>query len=264
MSVGDHVGWGYLQSSCGHCEQCLTGTEQLCREAELYSKSNLDQGSYATYGIWKADYVFAIPESMAPEEAAPLMCGGATVFRVLHSFGILPTDRVGVIGVGGLGHLAIQFASKMGCEVVVLSGTDSKKDEAFRLGASEFVAIKGRKTLNDVIKTPLNHLLVTTSVPPDSNLVLPIMAPRGVIYPVTVSEDQMQIPYAALIMLELRVQGSLVAPRQVHRDMLRFAARHAIRPVVETFPMTVQGITEAMDRLNSGNIRYRGVLTVGA
>jgi D-arabinose 1-dehydrogenase-like Zn-dependent alcohol dehydrogenase len=201
---------------------------------------------------------------MAPEVAAPLMCGGATVFRALHSFGVRPTDRVGVIGVGGLGHLAIQFAAKMGCEVVVLSGTESKREEAMRLGANEFVATKGRDKLDDVITKPLNHLLVTTSFPPDWNLLLPVMAPQATIFPLTVSADEMRIPYLALLRGELTIQGSLVAPRQVHKEMIRFAHLHGIKPIVETFPLSVDGITEAMDRLNSGNIRYRGVLAVGA
>ncbi len=179
------------------------------------------------------------------------MCGGATVFHVLRSFGIGCTDRVGVVGVGGLGHLAIQFASKMGCEVVVFS-------EAMKLGATQFIATQGQDKFD--IGKPLNHLLVTTSVPPEWKKFIPLMAPKGVIYPVTVSDGDLQIPYEAILFSELRIQGSLVAPRQVHREMIEFAALHGIRPVIEEFPLTVEGITEAMDRLNAGKMRYRGVL----
>jgi len=186
------------------------------------------------------------------------MCGGATVFHVLRSFGIGCTDRVGVVGVGGLGHLAIQFASKMGCEVVVFSATESKKEEAMKLGATQFIATQGQDKFD--IGKPLNHLLVTTSVPPEWKKFIPLMAPKGVIYPVTVSDGDLQIPYEAILFSELRIQGSLVAPRQVHREMIEFAALHGIRPVIEEFPLTVEGITEAMDRLNAGKMRYRGVL----
>jgi len=186
------------------------------------------------------------------------MCGGATVFHVLHSFNIKPTDRVGVIGVGGLGHLAIQFAAKMGCEVVVFSSTENKREEAMNLGAKQFVSIKGKGELN--VGKQIAHLIVTTSVPPDWDKFLPIMAPSGVIYPVTVSFDKLQLAYRVITRKELRVQGTLVAPRQVHREMIEFARLHGIKPIIEQFPLMVEGITEAMDRLNEGKMRYRAVL----
>lgn len=137
------MGWGYFHSTCGNCFHCLTGHENICQEAKKYGNANLDQGSFATYGIWKADYVFKLPPIISFEHAAPLMCGGATVFHVLRSFGIRSTDRVGVIGIGGLGHLAIKFAAKMGCEVVVFSSTESKRREAMELGGKHFVTISG-------------------------------------------------------------------------------------------------------------------------
>jgi D-arabinose 1-dehydrogenase-like Zn-dependent alcohol dehydrogenase len=143
--------------------------------------------------------------------AAPLMCGGATVFNVLRSFGAKPTDRVGIIGVGGLGHLAIQFASKMGCQAVVFSSTDSKKDEATKLGADEFVATKGVKQLQ--VSGPIDHLIVTTSFQPNWSQFLPIMAPGAKIYLLTVSNDDFTIPYMPLIDGELRIQYGLSPDR---------------------------------------------------
>ena len=186
------------------------------------------------------------------------MCGGATVYNVLRSFGVKPTDRVGIIGVGGLGNLAIQFASKMGCEVVVFSSTDSKKDEALKLGADEFVATKRVKELQ--ISGPVDHLIVTTSFQPDWSQFLPILAPGATIYPLTVSGDDFKIPYMPIIAGELKIQGSLVAARQVHKEMLAFAAHHSIKPIIEQFPMTVEGITESMKKLEDGKMRYRGVV----
>jgi D-arabinose 1-dehydrogenase-like Zn-dependent alcohol dehydrogenase len=259
---GDRVGWGYQHSSCGHCKQCLTGHETLCPERAMYGYADQDQGSFAHYAVWKADYIFAIPSSIATEHAAPLMCGGATVFNALQSFGTKPTDRVGVIGIGGLGHLAIQFAAKMGCEVVVFSSTDSKKDEAFKLGATEFVATKNVKDLAEKVARPIDTLLVTTSVQPDWKQFLPIMAPGATIFPLTVSADDLTIPYMPILAGELKIQGSLVAARQVHREMLVFAAHHGIKPIIEVFPMTQEGITECMEKLEKGGMRYRGVLAV--
>ncbi|KAF8864935.1 putative NADP-dependent alcohol dehydrogenase C 2 [Acephala macrosclerotiorum] len=257
---GDSVGWGYQHDSCGYCKQCLTGHETLCPERKMYGYANHDQGSFAHYGVWKADFVFKIPDSIPREYASPLMCGGATVWNVLSLFTAKPTDRVGIIGVGGLGHLAIQFAAKMGCQVVVFSGTDSKKDEAMKLGASEFIATKGATELH--VSGPIDHLLITTSFQPDWKLFLPIMAPSGTLYPLTVSNEDFKIPYMPIIAGELKIQGSLVAARQVHRDMLAFAAHHQIRPIIQKFPMTVEGITESMKMLGEGKVRYRGVLVV--
>ena len=226
----------------------------------MYGSADLDQGSFSHYAIWKADYIFAIPDGMAREYAAPLMCGGATVFNALQSHGTKSTDRVGVIGIGGLGHLAIQFAAKMGCEVVVFSSTDNKKEEAMRLGATEFVTTKGAKELQ--VSRPIDQLLVTSSVQPDWNQFLPIMAPGATIFPLTVSMDDLKIPYMPILAGELKIQGSLVAARQVQREMLAFAAHHQIKPIIEQFPMTQEGITECLEKLGSGKMRYRGVVYV--
>ena len=257
---GDSVGWGYQNKACNHCKQCLTGHETLCEERELYGNHNLDQGSFASHAVWDADYIYNIPSSIPRELAAPLMCGGATVYNALRSFngGVKPNDRVGIIGIGGLGHLAIQFAAKMGVQVVVFSGTDAKKEEALALGANEFVATKGVSELK--VSDPIDHLIVTTSFQPDWKLFLPVLAPSATIYPLSVSFDDFQMPYVPLLWKELKVQGSLVAARQVHRNMLEFAARHQIKPIIELFPMTEDGITEAMEKLANGHMRYRGVL----
>jgi D-arabinose 1-dehydrogenase-like Zn-dependent alcohol dehydrogenase len=222
----------------------------------MYGGADKDQGSFASHAVWKADYIYKIPDTIPREYAAPLMCGGATVFNVLRS--VKATDVVGIIGVGGLGHLAIQFAAKMGCEVVVFSTTDSKKSEAAKLGAGEFIATKGLKELK--VLRPIDHLLVTTSQQPDWKLYLPIVAPGGTVYPLTVSQGDLSIPYAFVNSKELRIQGSVVAARNVLREMLDFAAHHQIRPIIETFPMTVEGIEEGFQRLADGKMRYRGVL----
>jgi D-arabinose 1-dehydrogenase-like Zn-dependent alcohol dehydrogenase len=258
LKKGDRVGWGYQHNSCGHCEWCLSGRETFCAERAMYGYADLDQGSMGSAAVWKESFLYKIPDSITDAEAAPLMCGGATVFNALKMYNIQPTDRVGVIGVGGLGHLAIQFAAKMGCDVIVLSGTESKREEAMKLGASEFVAMKGKTSLD--IGRKMNALLVTTSVQPDWNILLPAMAPDSKVFPLTVSNDEFKIPYMPLLMSGISVQGSLVAARQIHTHMLQFAAQHQIKPINMEFPMTEEGITKAMDTLSSGEMRYRGVL----
>ena len=149
-------------------QQCLRGFETFCPHRAMYGGADLDQGSLGSSAVWKEDFLFHVPDGISDEDAAPLMCGGATVFNALRMYDSQPTDRIGIIGMGGLGHLAIQFAAKMGCDVVVFSGTDSKKEEAKHLGATDFYATKGLKELS--IDKPLDRLLVTTSFVPGTCL----------------------------------------------------------------------------------------------
>ncbi|KAJ6498874.1 chaperonin 10-like protein [Mycena sanguinolenta] len=255
--VGDIVGWGITQKTCGVCEQCLLGHDQYCATRDRYGVTNLDQGSHGSHAIWEQAFLFHVPPGLAPEHAAPLMCGGATVFEVIETYNIRPTDRVGVIGVGGLGHLAIQFLAKMGATVVVFSHTDSKRGDAMRLGASEFYATNGVERFDMPL---LDHLMVTTSSLPDWTPFLGIMKPKGSIYPLTVSPGDLSMPSMAVVSGGLRVQGSLIAARSVHKRMLEFAAHNHVAPVIEKFPLSRNGVEEGMRRLREGKMRYRGVL----
>jgi len=138
---------------------------------------------------------------------------------------------VSFAGVGGLGHQAVQFAAKMGCEVVVSSGTDSKKEEAMKLGAKEFYATKGLEDLTKLGCEPINRLLVTTSKLPDFAMYFPILAPEACIFPLGVSQGTLEVPYMPLLLSGIR---SLVAPRVMHERMLRSAATHGIEPITES------------------------------
>ncbi|KAF2087769.1 GroES-like protein [Saccharata proteae CBS 121410] len=258
LKKGDRVGWGYQHDGCMRCDQCQTGNDVFCPERAMYGFADLDQGSMAEGGVWKESYLFKIPDNMTDEDAAPLMCGGATVYTCFDLYNVPPSARVGIIGIGGLGHLAIQFAAKRGNDVVVLSGTDSKKEEAFRLGAKEFYATKDAKELN--IGKPLDALLVCTSAHINWDLYFPIMAPSSIMFPLSVESGNLVVPYMPLILSGIRIQGSLVASRACHRRMLEFAARHDIKPMINKFPMTAEGINRAIETLESGKMRYRGVL----
>ncbi|KAI1764335.1 GroES-like protein [Hypoxylon sp. FL1150] len=259
LKKGDRVGWGYSTDSCGQCDECLDSWEQFCPDRALYGSSHPDQGSFASHAVWRESFLHRTPDALTDAEAAPLQCGGATTFAALYD--VRHGDTVGVMGMGGLGHLAIQFANKLGCRVVVLSGSDRKKDEALRLGATEFIATKGVDTLK--VTRPLKRLLVTTSAQPDWKTILPLMAPRSTIYPLSVESGDFRIPYMPLVYRGIAVQGSLVASRIQHRRMLDFAALHGVKPIVETFPMTEEGIGEAMRKLEEGTVYYRAVLVVG-
>jgi D-arabinose 1-dehydrogenase-like Zn-dependent alcohol dehydrogenase len=263
---GDRAGWGYNHSSCLSCTQCLSGMDTYCESRAMYGDADLDQGSLSTHYIGRESFLFHIPDNMPNEIAAPLMCGGATVFNALTLHNIKPMDRVGIIGVGGLGHLAIQFAAKMGCETVVFSGSDSKKEEAKGFGASEFYATKGFKSADELLKAmggkKLDQLMVTTSHVPDWDMWLPIIRNGGILCPVSVSPGKFEIPYTPLIMQGLIVWSTLVADRLTHRKMLEFAARHGVKPVIQKFKFGKEGIEEAFKVLEGGKMRYRGVLVM--
>jgi D-arabinose 1-dehydrogenase-like Zn-dependent alcohol dehydrogenase len=146
-------------------DECLLGIDAYCLNSNQFGSANHDQGCFGTGVAWDVSALHKIPDEIASEYAGPLMCGGATVWGPLYQHGIKAGDRVGIVGIGGLGHMAIQFASKMGMDVVVFSSTEDKKEEALKFGANEFVATKGLTTFEGV--KPIDFLLITTSAQPD-------------------------------------------------------------------------------------------------
>ncbi|KAL1745406.1 chaperonin 10-like protein [Schizophyllum fasciatum] len=259
LKIGDRVGWGYVQDTCGFCDMCLQGEDMRCPIATLYGVGNLDIGSLSSHAVVREAFLLRVPAQIELVDAGPLFCGGAAVFEPLNRHNVTSADRVGIFGVGGLGHLAIQFAAKMGCQVVVFSSTEGKKDEATKLGATEFYVTEDVDSLSHV--RPINCLLVTSRVQPDWKIFLDIMAPKGKIFPLTVEMGNFEnFPAFPVNIKGLTVQGSACGPRILYRRMLDFAARNGVRPIVQTFPMTEEGIEEAMKALVEGKIRYRAVL----
>ena len=160
--VGDRVGSGYQRDSCGNCKYCLSGNEIWCLERNIYAEKDFQKGTFSQYYVAAESFVYRIPDNMSSEAAAPLQCAGATVYSALVN-NIKLGDRVGILGIGGLGHLAIQFASKLGAEVVVFSTSASKEEEAKKFGASEFVLL----SKPDEVKAPLDVLLLSGNQYPD-------------------------------------------------------------------------------------------------
>lgn len=259
FKVGDRVGWGYQANCCGLCEQCLSGNDEYCPEREIYGEANLDQGSFGEAVVWREAFLFEIPDTISDSDAAPLMCGGATVWSALHKYGLSSTSTIGIIGVGGLGHLAIQFASKLGMNVVVLSTNESKKDEALKLGANRFVNTSGAEAI-DIGPTKLDALMVTASVDIKWETFMPLLKPRAMILPLTVHFGNFSMPHFPMIGNGLRIQGTVIASRLELKRMLDFASRHNIRPVTMLFPLNKVGIEDSMKTLSDGKMRYRGVL----
>jgi D-arabinose 1-dehydrogenase-like Zn-dependent alcohol dehydrogenase len=140
VKKGDRVGGGFHRGSCGHCKYCLSGKDILCYDRVIFGDADLDNGTFSQYYIAKESYLHPIPEDMPSEIAAPLQCAGATVYSALKAT-VTPEKRVGIIGIGGLGHLAIQYAAKMGAHTVVYSTSADKEAEARSFGAKEFYLV---------------------------------------------------------------------------------------------------------------------------
>jgi D-arabinose 1-dehydrogenase-like Zn-dependent alcohol dehydrogenase len=187
------------------------------------------------------------------------MCGGAAVWNVLHRYGLTSTSTVGVVGMGGLGHLAIQFASKMGMNVIVISTNSDKKADASKLGASQFVVSNEGEKI-DIGESKLDALLITSSVDIKCDSYLPLLNPRATIFPLTVHFGDLKIPQFPLIAAGLRIQGTVIASRSEIKQMLKFAASQNVRPVTVQFPLNKDGIEDSMRTLSEGKMRYRGVL----
>lgn len=196
---------------------------------------------------------------MTSAVAAPMMCAGAAVYSAIYRAGIRWSDRVGVYGLGGLGHMAVQFAAKMGCKVVVYSHSATKKSEAYGLGATEFYDLSGAVGA-DQPPQAIDCLLLTGSQQPDWSRMMPFIRRGGTISAMTVDPAELRLPYMDLVMNAVQIQGSLPAPPRLQREMLEFATQHGIVPIIETFSFDEEGINAAMEKLRSGKMRYRGVI----
>ncbi|KAH7313540.1 alcohol dehydrogenase [Stachybotrys elegans] len=259
VKVGDRVGFGYTHEVCASCDNCTSGWDQYCREQKLYGFKDLDNGTFSYGAVWDSKCVYKIPDGYDSVNAAPLMCAGATVWTVMTEYGVAAGQRVGIMGIGGLGHIAIKLAAAMGCHVVVLSSSESKRQEALDYGANEFVVFRSGEAAPQDFK-PLKHLLLCGSAAVDYISLVPLMDTHGSIYPLTVSMTPTPVPLAHLNMNGVKIQCSLVAPRRSIQSLFEFAARKNITPTVMTFPMTVDGVEDAMQKLRDGEIRYRAVL----
>lgn len=215
-------------------------------------------GSFSGGIVWDAGCVVPIPDGYDSADAAPLMCAGATVWTCLTEYGVKPTDRVAIMGIGGLGHLAIKLASAMGCHVVVLSSSEAKREEAFGFGASEYHVFRKGEEIKEF--KPVNHLLLCGSANVDYSSLIPLMDVHGSIYPLTVDFAPSPVPLLFMNVKGIRIQGSLVASRKSLRTLVEFAADKKITPTTMTFPLTRDGVEAAMQTLRDGKMRYRGVL----
>ncbi|EXJ86688.1 hypothetical protein A1O3_03641 [Capronia epimyces CBS 606.96] len=270
VAVGQRVGWGIQHASCGRCRECLTGYRQCCPESRGQKYGEREQGAFGDYVVKHQDFVFPIPDAIESKHAGPLNCAGITVYEALRVADTQPSDRVGVVGLGGLGHLAVMYARAMGCDVVVFSGTEAKRPDAMALGATEFCLLppadKGAgagaaRDLPGGVNVNVNVMLLCGGTLPDFDIIMPLLARRATIVPLVIQTKPLVIPYMLLLLGGHRIIGSTEATRENHVQALRFAARHSIKPWIVEFPMNVEGLTTALAALESGKVRYRAVLS---
>ncbi|KAL1617171.1 hypothetical protein SLS54_007948 [Diplodia seriata] len=261
LKLGQRVGWGWLHHSCGSCECCADGHRQYCADACGFGFGELDQGSLGDYAIRNRAFVHPIPDDVPSEHAAPLMCAGASTYEALTAAETKASDRVGVVGVGGLGHMAVMFARAWGCAVTALSNDEDKRADAAKLGADEFVGLNElRRRGPPADCSPVNVLLLCANAMPQLELLLPLLARRARIVFMTIQQDPVQIPYMPFILPGHKIIASTEASRQTYAEMLRFVARHKVAPWIQKFAMTEAGLADAFATLEEGRMRYRGVL----
>jgi uncharacterized zinc-type alcohol dehydrogenase-like protein len=254
-TVGERVGLGWYADSCGQCEWCRKGEENLCPKAQPTCVHR--NGGFAEKVRANARFVIKMPEALDSEGAAPLLCGGTTVYSPMRLHGINPASRVGVIGIGGLGHLALQFARAFGAEVTAFSNTPDKGDEAKAFGAHHFVNTRETKGLKALVGH-FDFILSATNADQDWSPYLAALRPHGDLCFVGIPSQPLCFPVFPLIEGIRSVSGCKVGSPLEIAEMLDVAARHGIRAKTEPFPMAKAN--EAVGRVRKSAVRYRAVL----
>jgi alcohol/geraniol dehydrogenase (NADP+) len=253
LKIGQRVGVGWQSGSCMSCEWCIRGEENLCVHDQATCVGR--PGGFADRIITDSRFTFPIPDTLESENTAPLLCGGITVYSPLRHYQVRPEMKVGVIGIGGLGHLALQYTRAYGCEVTGFSSSSDKEADAREFGAHHFVTHSDKKKLNS-LKRQFDFLLSTVYVQMDWNLFTDLLRPHGNLVFVGAG-GMLHIPANTLFSVK-SVGGSAIGSRAMIREMLEFSARHSIKAVTEPVPMSK--VNQAVDKVRQGKARYRMVL----
>lgn len=259
LSVGQRVGVGAISGSCMRCEWCEGGKQNVCPDrVDTVMRGHL--GGFATHvrvSNWR--FAYPIPDAIASEHAGPLLCAGTTVFAPLLRNGVSPVDKVAVVGIGGLGHLAIQYLAKWGCDVTAISSSREKEPEARDLGARHFIATNDAAELKKAINS-FDFILSTVSADLPWDDYLAALRPQGKLCIVGVPPSAISVGVFSLLPAEKVIAGGIPGSLVETVQMLEFTARHGIKPIIETFP--IADINRALDHVRHGRARYRAVLVV--
>jgi uncharacterized zinc-type alcohol dehydrogenase-like protein len=254
LEPGQSVGLGWFSRSCMTCSECMSGNHNLCPAAEGVIVGR--HGGFANKVRAHEGWVTPLPEGINLATAGPLFCGGITVFNPIIQNNIQPTDTVGVVGIGGLGHLALRFLKAWGCEVTAFSTSRDKEAEARQLGAHHFVNSRDPEALANLANS-FDMILVAVNVALDWDGYINALRPKGKLHIVGAAPSVSAIVFP-LIIGQKSIGGSPLGSPATISTMLEFAVRHGIEPVTESYPMSK--VNDAMEKLRSGAPRYRLVL----
>jgi len=261
--VGDRVGVGCMVNSCGECTNCRNGDEQYCLQGMVATYAGTDrdgsttQGGYSTHVVVDADYVLSVPESIDAAAAAPLLCAGITTYAPLRRWGAGPGKRVAVVGLGGLGHMAVKLAHAMGAEVTVLSQSLKKQEDGLRLGADHYFATSDPDTFTELAGR-FDLIVNTVSATIDVNAYLSLLAVDGALVNVGAPAEPLSLNVMALIGGRRTFAGSMIGGIALTQEMLDFCAEHGIGAEVEV--IAAEQINEAYERVLASDVRYRFVI----
>lgn len=261
--VGDRVGVGCMVNSCGECRNCLAGDEQYCLNGMVgtYGAEDRDgtitQGGYSTGIVVVEDFVLRIPDEIPFEKAAPLLCAGITTYSPLKRWNAGPGKKVAVVGMGGLGHMAVKFAHAMGAEVTVLSQSLRKQEDGLRLGADHYYATSDAATFSELANS-LDLIINTVSAPIDVDAYLRLLAVDGALVNVGAPAEPMSLQVMSLIGGRRTYAGSMIGGIEETQEMLDYSAEHGIAPEVEV--VSAAEINEAWSRVLASDVRYRFVI----
>lgn len=265
FAVGDRVGVGCFVDSCGECEYCRSGEEQFCTKGVIQTYNCLDYDGHPTYGgysqyiVVKEDFVVRIPDSLNLDAASPLLCAGITTYSPLKHWNAGPGKKIAVVGMGGLGHVAIQFAHAMGAEVTVLSRSLNKQEEALRFGADHYVATSDPAVFIELAGR-FDLILNTVSANLDVDAYLSLLRVDGTLVNVGAPAEPDQYSVFSLIMGRRSIAGSLVGGIRETQEMLDFAAEHGIAPQIEV--IGADQVDEAYERVLRSDVGYRFVIDI--
>lgn len=256
LQPGQRVAVGWQAGSCGECEWCRQGQEQLCPKAQPTCVGR--NGGYAASVRVQAKFAIPIPEALPSEGVAPLMCAGITVYSPLKNFNARPSSRVGVIGIGGLGHLGLQFAKVFGCDVTAFSASREKEAEALALGAHHFVHTRDSKGLKK-LESSFDLILSTVNADQDFQSYINALRPRGTLVLLGGPPSPIQISASSLLGKDRGLAGSNTGSPHDLAEMLDVAARHNITAMTQKFAM--KDANKAIEAVKKNKVRYRAVLT---
>lgn len=262
-AVGDRVGVGCMVSSCGACESCRNGDEQYCQQGMVPTYAGTDrdgtttQGGYSTHVVVDADYVLSVPAGIDPAAAAPLLCAGITTYAPLRRWGAGPGRKVAVVGLGGLGHMAVKIAHALGAEVTVLSQSLKKQEDGLRLGADAYFATSDPSTFEQLAGR-FDLIVNTVSAVIDVDAYLGLLAVDGTLVNVGAPAEPLSLNAMSLISARRAYAGSMIGGIALTQEMLDFCGEHGIGAEVEV--IDAAQVNEAYERVLASDVRYRFVI----